>query len=164
MDIERQSEQDAENYERRQMGWPYILWAHQPLSWHPSPFPELCDDRTAGREWLYTVDLYGKKDMCALEVSPEVLRGFSPWISLTHSWRHDSCFSEIRNVSCDVWVLLDKLCFGFLLSLLVTFTRVENAELTVLSMFHCPPYSIFNPQEPMNAWTDWYRCHWWVDR
>lgn len=140
----------GENYESAKktngLSVHFMCTSCAPLSWPPSPFSELCHGSTAGREWLYRVGLYGKKDMWSLEVGP--------WVSLTHSWLHGSCFSEIRHVSCDVWLPLDKLSFWILVSLLVTLTRGEKAKLTELSMFYCPTYSIFTSQRPMNAWTD----------
>lgn len=85
----REREKDGENYESAKktngLVVHFVCTSCVPLSWPPSPFSELCHDSTAGREWLYRDGLYGKKDMCALEVSPEVLSGFSLWVSLTHS-------------------------------------------------------------------------------
>lgn len=135
--------------QRGQMGWPYILCAHQPLFRPPSPFSECCHDSTASWERLYWVGLYGKRDMCAGEVSPEVLRGMSPWVNLTHSWLHDSCFFEIRDVFwCEDPVRQVELSTTTLFTSLEVCWRVHG-------MSHCPTiHSTFTSQQPVNAWAE----------
>lgn len=103
----REEKEDGEYYKyTKKTGCPYILCAHQPLSQSHPPFSNHCHDSAARR--LYKVSSYGKKDMCTLEVSHEVLSGLSPWISLINSWLHDSCFCEIRNESCVMWVAVKQ--------------------------------------------------------
>lgn len=149
--------------QRRQMGWPYIF-VHVMSAFVPDtlpsptpPFSDLCHD--CGFSFIvWACAGEKKKEKGTSAHSRSVPRCSMRSVLEPASQIHDCMTAaplKIRHVSCDGWLLLDKLSAGILFILLGTQPqRVKKAKLSMLSTFCCE--SMFISSEHRDARRDSY--------
>lgn len=131
-------------------------WA--PLSRIPSRSPTpLFWSLSRLRVQLHRVGLCGKKKKKGTSARSRSVPRCSMRSVLEPASQIHDCMTaaplKIRHVSCDVWLLLDKLSAGILFILLGTQPqRVKKAKLSMLSMFCWP--SVFTSSEHVDAGGD----------